>query len=83
MEGHDGDSSSSASPELPNRSKSERASLNRKVWNLPSIKEKLQDRLIEAQEALLLQSKERNAIYSGTRSRTDFCNGGPKASLSA
>jgi len=80
MEGHDGDSSSSASPELPNRSKSERASLNRKVWNLPSIKEKLQDRLIEAQEALLLQSKERNAIYSGTRSRTDFCNGGLKES---
>ena len=24
--------------------RSERASLNRKVWNLPSIKEKLQDR---------------------------------------
>eukprot|EP00435_Cladocopium_sp_Y103_P011768 s884_g3.t1 len=80
MEGADGDSSSSASasPELPNRS--ERASLNRKVWNLPSIREKLkdralstlQDRLIEAQEALLLQSKERAELYGSGRSLTEY-----------
>lgn len=72
MEGGDEDSSSSASPELPNRSKSERVSLNRKVWNLPSIREKLKDRLIEAQEALLLQSKERAELYGSSRSLTEY-----------
>jgi len=51
-------SSASSSPLLRNKS----GSLN--VWKIPSLRQKLKDHLITAQEALLQQSEERHEIYS-------------------
>ncbi|CAE7579060.1 TRK2 [Symbiodinium natans] len=58
----DGLRSASSSPVVRSQSG------NLSVWKLPSIKQKLKDHLITAQEALLQQSQERHEIYSATNS---------------